>query len=78
MQVLSRTQRLNINYPSCRPEPATNIPDEKVVSLQTTKLGGTYTSTREQCRFPFTFNGRTYTSCTTAAHSGNWYWCWCL
>jgi len=75
-QVLSRTQRLNINYPACNPEPAVNIPKESDISLS--KSSGTFTSTRERCKFPFSFGGRSYSSCTTAYHSNNWYrssWC---
>merc|ERR1719369_1063210 len=76
-QVLSRTQRLNINYPSCTPEPAVNIPKESDLQLSSSSYG-TFTSTREKCKFPFSYNGRTYSSCTTASHSSN-YWraSWC-
>jgi len=76
-QVLSRTQRLNINYPACTPEPAVNIPKESDITLPQSS-SYTYTSTRERCKFPFSFGGRSYTSCTNAYHSNNYYrasWC---
>jgi len=77
-QVLSRTQRLYINYPACSPEPSINIPSESSLSLKDSKVGKAYTSTREECVLPFNYGGRSYSACTTASHSGNWYrssWC---
>jgi len=77
-QVISRTTRININYPSCKPEPAINIPKETDIKLKRSDGRSRYTANREKCVFPFSFNGRSYSSCTTASHSGNWYrsqWC---
>jgi len=77
-QVISRTTRININYPSCTAEPAVNIPEEKDLRLKSNDGRSRFTSNREKCVFPFSFNGRSYSSCTTAAHSGNYYrsaWC---
>jgi len=77
-QVISRTTRLNINYPACTPEPAINIPKETDLRLKYNDGRSRYTSNREKCALPFSFNGRSYSSCTTATHSGNYYrssWC---
>lgn len=77
-QVLSRQQRLKINYPKCELEPEINIPNEKDLELPKEEDTAVYTSSGEKCIFPFYFNGRTYTSCTSASQSGNWYraaWC---
>jgi len=77
-QVLSRTTRININYPACTPEPSINIPRESDIKLKSANGRSYYTSNREKCAFPFSFNGRSYTSCTTASHSGNYYaYSWC-
>jgi len=76
-QVLSRTQRLKINYPACTLEPSINIPKESDFSLSPSS-SATFTASREKCKFPFSYNGQTYRSCTTAYHSSNYYrssWC---
>jgi len=74
-QVISRTTKININYPSCQPEPSINIPKDIDLKLVTRTKSPRYknpfnkpkschkTSSGNPCIFPFQYEGLSQSSC---------------